>query len=387
MRRLPPFLGALVGGIVVAVALLVFDVAGDGEQTTTVIQQLPAAASQRGDRSGVLTPREIYKRDAPGVAFIAAQVGARSPTPFDLGGEPEGEATGTGFVVDRDGSIVTNAHVVRGASRVTARFGERELPARVLGQDPSTDLALLDVDPGDVELHVLELGSSKRVQVGDPTVAIGNPFGLDRTLTTGVVSALQRSIQSLEPGFAINNVIQTDAAVNPGNSGGPLIDAYGKVIGVNSQIATGGSGGGSVGIAFAVPVDTVREVVPQLRRSGRVERAYLGVSTRAIDDSLEPLNLPVDEGALVEIVYPDGPAQRAGQRGGDAEVVVAGELVRTGGDIIVAIDGRRVEDGDDIGAIVARHRPGDRVRVEVVRDGDRKTIAVRLGTRPTFAGG
>jgi len=265
------------------------------------------------------------------------------------------------------------------------RFGDRKVArARVAGRDPSTDLALLLVDPDGLDLKPLELGSSKGVQVGDPTVAIGNPFGLDRTLTTGVVSALQRSIPSLQPGFTINNVIQTDAAINPGNSGGPLIDARGRVIGVNSQIETGGSGRGNVGIGFAVPIDTAKEVIPQLRRSGSVQRAYLGVSTRTIDDSLDELNLASQDGALVEAVEPGSPAARAGLRGGTDEQEAAGATVRLGGDIIKAVDGKKVRDADDVSELIGKRRPGDRVTLQIIRQGTRRAVTVKLGRRPGF---
>ena len=377
MSQLTHFLAALVGGAVVAAVLLLTGAAGEDEQT-----MIAGGAGLANPTQDALSPREIYKRDAPGVVFITANV-TQAASPFAP--EPEGHSTGSGFVIGKGGSIVTNAHVVEGASRVTVNFGDkRSVPARVVGRDPSSDLALLLVDPDGLALEPLELGSSEDVQVGDPTVAIGNPFGLDRTLTTGVVSALQRSIPSLQPGYSINNVIQTDAAINPGNSGGPLIDAQGKVIGVNSQIETGGSGGGNVGIGFAVPIDTAKEVIPQLRRGGSVKRAYLGVTTRTIDAGLDELNLASADGALVETVEPGGPADRAGLRGGAEEQVFAGRTVRLGGDIIKAIDGTKVRDSDDISELVARKRPGDRVSLEILRGGTRASVSVTLGRRPGF---
>jgi len=375
MSRLTHFLAALAGGAVVAAVLLLTGAGGD---TRTVV----GGADLANPTQDALSPREIYKRDAPGVVFITANV-TQAASPFAP--EQEGHSTGSGFVIGKGGSIVTNAHVVEGASRVTVSFGDkRSVPARVVGRDPSSDLALLLVHPDGLALEPLELGSSEDVQVGDPTVAIGNPFGLDRTLTTGVVSALQRSIPSLQPGYSINNVIQTDAAINPGNSGGPLIDAQGKVIGVNSQIETGGSGGGNVGIGFAVPIDTAKEVIPQLRRGGSVKRAYLGVTTRTIDAGLDELNLASADGALVETVEPGGPADRAGLRGGAEEQVFAGRTVRLGGDIIKAIDGTKVRDSDDISELVARKRPGDRVSLEILRGGTRASVSVTLGRRPGF---
>jgi S1-C subfamily serine protease len=207
-----------------------------GGQGTTVVQEAPLSESRSGDGDGGLTAREIYKRDAPGVVFVRAQVVQQTESPFDFGPpeQRQGEATGSGFVVDRDGTILTNAHVIAGATEVSVQFADKtRVDAAVLGRDDSTDLAVLEVDPDEVDLTPLELGSSRGVQVGDPTIAIGNPFGLERTLTTGVVSATKRTIRAPD-GFQIDGVIQTDAAINPGNSGGPLLDAAGRVIGINS---------------------------------------------------------------------------------------------------------------------------------------------------------
>ena len=382
MSRLGAFLSALAGGAVVAVLLLATGLAGS-DRTTTVFQAASGGGALANPAKGALTPREIYKRDAPGVVFITADIGAAQASPFapDGGG---GTSTGSGFVIGRGGSIVTNAHVVEGADRVRVRFGDkRTVTAKVAGEDPSTDLALLLVDPEGLDLTALELGSSKRVQVGDPTVAIGNPFGLDRTLTTGVVSALQRSIPSLQEGFSINDVIQTDAAINPGNSGGPLIDARGKVIGVNSQIETGGAGRGNVGIGFAVPIDTAKEVIPLLRRSGTVRRAYLGVSTRTVDASLDALDLGAARGALVQTVEPGSPADESGLRGGDATRDVNGEPVRVGGDIVVGIDDKPIRTADDVSRAIGAHEPGDVVTLRVLRGGRSVTVPVTLAKRPS----
>ena len=377
MSQITHFIAALIGGAVVAAVLLLTG-AGGGDDTKTVF----AGSDLANPKEGALTPREIYKRDAPGVVFITSEV-TQSASPFTP--EQRGQSTGSGFVIGKGGSIVTNAHVVEGAKSVSVRFGDSTIKrARVVGSDPSTDLALLLVDPDGADLHPLELGSSKGVQVGDPTVAIGNPFGLDRTLTTGVVSALQREIPSLQPGFSINDVIQTDAAINPGNSGGPLIDARGKVIGVNSQIETGGGGRGNVGIGFAVPIDTAKEVIPQLRKTGGVQRAYLGVSTRTVDDSLDALNLASPDGALVETVQPDSPAARAGLRGGSRVRNLGGDTVRVGGDIIKSVDGKKVRTNNDVSKLIGERRPGERVGLEVIRDGTRRTVSVTLGRRPAF---
>jgi S1-C subfamily serine protease len=377
MSQISHFVAALIGGAVVAAVLLLTG-AGGGDDTKTVF----AGSDLVNPKEGALTPREIYKRDAPGVVFITADV-VQDASPFAP--EQRGQSTGSGFVIGKGGSIVTNAHVVEGASSVSVRFGDSKIKrARVAGRDPSTDIALLLVDPDGLDLHPLELGASKGVQVGDPTVAIGNPFGLDRTLTTGVVSALQREIPSLQPGFSISNVIQTDAAINPGNSGGPLIDALGRVIGVNSQIETGGAGRGNIGIGFAVPIDTAKEVIPQLRKSGGVQRAYLGVSTRTIDDSLDGLNLASPNGALVETVRPGSPAAQAGLRGGSRLRKLGGDEVHVGGDIIKSVDGKKVRTNDDVAALIGDHRPGERVGLEIIRDGTRRTVSVKLGRRPSL---
>jgi S1-C subfamily serine protease len=380
MRKLlaTPFVSAVVGGGVTAAVLVGTGVVDDG-QTRTVYEQSPLATS-----APALTARAIYKRDAPGVVYIHARTLQPSSSPFDLAPSTETEATGSGFVVDADGRILTNAHVIDNATQVTVTVsGKTTRTAQVIGKDDSTDLALLQVRPDGLDVRPLALGDSRAVQVGDPTVAIGNPFGFDRTLTTGVVSALQRRITAPD-GYTIENVIQTDAAINPGNSGGPLIDALGRVIGVNSQIETGGAGRGNIGIGFAVPIDTAKEVIPQLRKSGGVDRAYLGVSTRTIDDSLDGLNLASPDGALVETVRPGSPAARAGLRGGGRLRKLGGDAVRVGGDIIKSVDGKKVRTNADVATLIGDHRPGERVSLEIIRDGTRRTVSVKLGRRPTL---
>ncbi|MBX5443313.1 MAG: trypsin-like peptidase domain-containing protein, partial [Solirubrobacteraceae bacterium] len=332
-----PFLSALVGALaVVVVFLLVFggDDAADPEP-------LPATAGPGGAQANA---RAIYARASGSVVSVVARTAG-------------GRATGTGFLVGGRDTIVTNAHVVGTADRVQVRFGDdgRLLDAEVLGRDVSTDLAVVRVDPSLHTGNPLPLADSDDVRVGDAVVAIGNPFGLDRTATAGIVSATGRHI-SAPNGFDIPDVIQTDAPINPGNSGGPLLDARGRVIGVNSQIATSGAGGGNVGIGFAVPSNTVRDIVPQLEQGKRIRRAYLGVSTTT-----------GPRGARVAEVTPSGPADTAGIRVGD-------DIIRVGG--------HAVGDSDDLGAVVLEFEPGDEVEVVVVRDGAERTITVRLGTRP-----
>jgi S1-C subfamily serine protease len=379
-----PFVAAVLGGGVTAGALIGAGVIDDGN-TTTVIQPAPIGSSARSASAGGegMTARDIYKRDAPGVVFIRSQSVAPDDSPFDIyGGQQPTEATGSGFVIDDEGHILTNAHVVNAATQVQVTFSDkRTRGAKIVGKDDGTDLALLKVDPDGLDLEPLELGDSDEVQVGDPTIAIGNPFGFDRTLTTGVVSALQRKLQAPD-GYAIENVIQTDAAINPGNSGGPLIDAAGRVIGINSQIATGDNGNGSVGIGFAVPVNTAKRIVEQLKSDGRVERAWLGLEFREIDASLAPLGLEAKKGMLVQQVVAEGPADQAGIRGGDNIAQVNGERVFLGGDVLVSIDGKRLVKAEDVRAIIETKSPGDTVTVEFLRDGTRQTAEVKLGDRP-----
>ncbi|HEY8582859.1 MAG TPA: trypsin-like peptidase domain-containing protein [Capillimicrobium sp.] len=385
MRKLTvPMLSGLFGGAVVAVLVLALGLGGGEATTTTVVRQAPLATQSAADDGDGLTASDIYERDAPGVVFIRAQVVQQAQSPFGMPTDPQqGEATGSGFVIDEAGNILTNAHVVEGAVKVTVQFDDdRTVDAKVIGTDVSTDLALLRVDPDGLDLHPLELGSSEELDVGDPVVAIGNPFGLDRTLTTGVVSAKQREIQAPD-GFTIRDVVQTDAAINPGNSGGPLLDAAGRVIGINSQIATGGQGGGSVGIGFAVPIETALDVLPSLKQGEAVERGFMGVSSRTIDGSLAGLGLPVEQGALVQSVEHGSPAEKAGLRaGGITAQLDTGETVQLGGDIIVEVDGEPVATSDDVAAIVTAKDPGESVEVTYLRDGERRTATIELGTRP-----
>jgi S1-C subfamily serine protease len=355
--------------------------------TTTVVEQPPLAAENDGGNVSTkgLTARDIYKRDAPGVVFVRSQVVQRTSSPFDFGmpQEQQGEATGSGFVIARDGTILTNAHVVNGATKVTVRFADKKsVVAKVVGKDESTDLALLKVDPEGLALTPLTLGESRDVQVGDPAIAIGNPFGLERTLTTGVISAVKRTIQAPN-NFEIDDVIQTDAPINPGNSGGPLIDAGGRVIGINSQIETGGStSNGNVGIGFAVPIDTAKRIIPQLKASGRVDRGYLGVSTIPVDRSLQNLNLPVDHGALVQSVAPGGPADHAGIKAGAITAQLDGNPIQLGGDIITKIDGTEIRSKNDLTNAIQSKKQGDKVKVTFVRGDQTRTVEVTLGQQP-----
>jgi S1-C subfamily serine protease len=373
--------GAL-GGLVVLVlgsVLIATDVIDTGDSTREVVRQ-GAIAQPAVDSEDGKTVSEIYREEGRGVVFVEARGVSEEQSVFGLPPQ-EGQATGSGFVVDRDGTIITNAHVVEGSNDVTVRFGENRSPvdAEVQGRDPSTDVAVLKIDPSEVDrLEPLPLGDSSRIRVGDPVVAIGNPFGFARTVTTGIVSARQRQITAPN-GFPIRNVIQTDASINPGNSGGPLLDSEGRVIGINSQIATGG-GQGSVGIGFAVPINTAKELLPKLREGEEIKRAYLGVDMVPVTEDLaRDLNLPVDRGALLQTVVEGGPADDAGLRGGRTDTSAG---VAAGGDLIVAIDGEAVRTPDDLASAVAAHSPGDEVEIEYYRGGERRTTAVKLAERP-----
>ena len=340
---------------VAAVATVSIMDRGDGaEPVRGTAKPLPASSG----RASATRINEIYDRVSASVVSVQVRSGGSG-------------GSGTGFVIDSDGTIVTNAHVADGAganASVQVRFDDNaaSIAARVVGSDPSSDLAVLKVDPADAPtLVALPLADSDQVKVGDAAIAIGFPLGLDKTATAGIVSGLGREIRAPN-GYTIDEVIQTDAPINPGNSGGPLLDDRGRVIGVNSQIATAGSNG-NVGIGFAVPSNTVREVVPRLERGETIQRPYLGVSTS------EPAS---GTGAAVAEVAPGGPAARAGIQGGS-------RITGQGGDVIVSIDGKPVAAPADVSEHISGKRPGDRVRVEVQRDGSRRSFEVELGVRPS----
>jgi S1-C subfamily serine protease len=359
-----PLASALVGGAVVAGTFLALGVTGH-RTTETIVQQAPVAAAPASNSSG-LTPHDIYMRDAPGVVFVRAYVVEQVQDPFDLFPQQQSStSTGSGFLIDRAGHVLTNYHVIEGANRhtgVTVRFEDKiSRPALVVGEDPNNDLALLKVSTAGLpSIRPLALGDSTTVRVGDPTLAIGNPFGLDRTLTSGIVSALQRQIQAPN-GFAIDNVIQTDAPINPGNSGGPLLDATGRVIGINSQIATGdASSSGSVGIAFAVPVNTAKEFLPRLSAGGVVKLAYLGVSGVPATGARP--------GLVIAHIQPGGPAAQAGLRRGDE---------------IQAVDGRHVGSMSELQGLIETRTPGQAVTLRAVQAGRQRNVRVQLTSRPS----
>jgi S1-C subfamily serine protease len=293
-------------------------------------------------------------------------------------------------VINSNGTILTNYHVIENAVKVTVSFEKgKTVEAQVVGKDPSNDLAVLRIHPDGLTLHPIALGDSSAAEVGDPVYAIGNPFDLQRTLTTGVVSALQRHLEAPN-GFTIYNVIQTDAPINPGNSGGPLLNAEGQVIGINSQIETGGTSNGSVGIGFAVPINTAKAELGKLEQGGTVSSAgYLGVTSITIDGSLQGLNLPTNSGALVESVQPSSPAAKAGIKGGVATGTQSGS-VAVGGDIIKSIDGKEVAGSEDLATVIGEKKPGQAVSVKVLHPNghggwETKTLQVTLGKRPATA--
>jgi S1-C subfamily serine protease len=366
--------------VLVVGAILIATGAIGGETKREVVREtLAQPVSQSKDGSGGNTIADIYRKEGPGVVYIQAR-GVSGNSPFGLP-QQGSVATGSGFVLDNQGYILTNDHVVEGSSNVTVRFSENGNPikADVKGRDPSSDLAVLKVDPSKANVDPLPLGDSSKAQVGDAVVAIGNPFGLQRTVTSGIVSAVQRHIEAPN-NFTINGAIQTDAAINPGNSGGPLIDANGRVIGINSQIATGG-GNGSVGIGFAVPINLAKRVIPQLEKGGTVQRAYLGVEMATVTSQIaKALKLPTDHGALIQRVIPGGPAAKAGLRGGHTPT---SQDLNAGGDLIVKVGGKDVRSSDGVAAAIASKKPGDVVNVQYYRGTHLRSTSVKLGKRPS----
>ena len=383
-------MSGIAGGLVAVAlgAILIGTGAIDtGGTTKTIVQQVPVSTTQPAAQQagGGLTISQIYKQVSPGVAYVQAKVNQQSSNPFGFPQAGQGLATGSGFVLDTRGYIVTNAHVIDGAINggVTVSFlNGNPVNATIVGKDVSSDLAVLKVDPSKVKLVPLVLGDSSKVQVGDPAIAIGNPFGYDDTVTSGIISALQRHIQAPNQ-FSIDNVLQTDAAINPGNSGGPLLNAAGQVIGINSQIATNGQSSGNVGIGFAVPIDLAKAIVPKLIAHGSVQHAYIGITTTKVDSQVaHDLNLPLSRGALVQKVVPGGPGDKAGIKAGDTQ---AADGIIAGGDLIIEVGGKQINTPDDIATAIAGDKPGQQVQITFLRGNSKKTVTVTLGNRPQTA--
>jgi S1-C subfamily serine protease len=376
-----------VGG---TVALGGFALVGDFDGgTTTVVQTSPAPVpAVKVAATKALSVAQIYSQAASGVVQITSTAAsAESPRVVpsaDSPLAPDQQALGSGFVIDKAGHIVTNYHVIEGAGQIEVSFSNKDtLRATLVGSDPSTDIAVLRVQASSRSLTPLVFGNSGSVRVGDPVVAIGNPFGLERTTTAGIVSAVQERTITAPNGYPIDHVIQTDAQINSGNSGGPLLNDRAEVIGVNSQIAPAAGSSGNVGIGFAVPSNTVKEVVAQLVATGRVDRAYLGIGGATIDPELaRVLRLPVDAGVLVEVVGEGTAAARAGLRAGTASSVVAGEGYTIGGDVIVAVGGKRVASLEELRDVLADFEPGHKVTLKIYRGTRELTLDATLGRQP-----
>ena len=365
-------LGALAALAVVGVLALVG--VFDGDDGVGGPQVSPALGQPDAGRINA-----IFERASPGVVFLQARVAQEGQSPYGSPESREGVATGSGFVIDDDGHVATNAHVVAGAREVKIRFQEGSLvDAELVGADISTDVALLKVDPGEAELRPLPPADSADVKVGDLVLALCNPLGLEDSITAGIVSAKQRRIEAPN-GVPIENVIQTDAAVNQGNSGGPLIDMEGRVIGINSQIATSEGGTGFIGIAFAVPSNTAKRVIAELKDDGRVERPFLGVSAVGVTAQLDrQLDLGTERGALVVAVSDGSPADRAGIRPAGGE----GGALTGPGDVIVEVGNTQVRSSEDLARVIADQRPGSEIAITIVRRGNRREVTARLADRP-----
>jgi S1-C subfamily serine protease len=347
----------------------------NGDSQVSFAESAPVGIADPSTVSDEDNNIQVYKTISPGVAFI----NTTSYQQDFFGGTQEGKGTGSGSVIDNNGDILTNYHVIEGATKVTVSFGgDKTYPATVVGGDPDTDLAVIKIASPPPGLPVVPLGDSDKLVVGEKVLAIGNPFGLDRTLTTGVISGLQRPIRARN-GHPIDAAIQTDASINPGNSGGPLLDKFGRMIGINSQILSpGGEQGGSVGVGFAIPVNMAKRVVPQLIQFGEVRRPKLGASLPAVSDlAQQGYRLPVQSGLLVYMTQPGGSAERAGLKGITADGTI--------GDIIVSADGQKLDSLDDLYRLLDKKQIGDTINLEVYRSGRTMTVPVRLLAAPATA--
>jgi len=365
-------LTAVLAVLTLGVALLVTGRGGNSTPTATMKTATPVVNTTVAASSG--SPESVYNSTHSGVVSIISTEGSSASNPFGGGGGGGGggSALGSGIVLDSGGDILTNEHVVDNATKVTVSFDRTPKitrTAKVVGTDPSTDLAVIKIDPSGLDLHPLTLADSSSVSIGDTVYALGNPFGYTNSFSQGIISGLDRSIQAPN-GFGIDGAIQTDASINPGNSGGPLLNASGQVIGINAQIATNsstaGGQGSSSGVGFAIPIDLAKTVIPQLEQNGKVAHAYLGISTSSVPGSANGTAF----GASVQSVVQGSPAQQAGIQNGD---------------VIKSIAGKQVTTSDDLAAIIAADKPGDKVAVVLSRGGSDKTVDVTLGQQPSQA--
>jgi S1-C subfamily serine protease len=365
---------------------------GVGNTTTTVRQIQPAfggnspTSFEPAKRNRALTINDIFRRDAPGVVQVTSTQVVRTDDPFNFGlpATQTQKALGSGFVMDKAGHIVTNYHVIAGARSVEVSFSNSDnMKARIVGSDPSTDLAVLQIDARSRALTPLAFGNSDSVHVGDSVVAIGNPLGYDRSVTAGIVSAVQRAISAPNQ-YPIDHVIQTDAPINHGNSGGPLINSSGQVVGVAAQIATGNGSDGNIGIGFAIPVNTVRTVVAQLIKKGKVEHPFIGITAKPVTAEIAQLfRLPSRRGLLVATVQPGSGAAAAGLRAGTNTAVVSGESWPIGGDLIISADGVKLTSVDQLRDLISAKSPGQSISLVVYRGTKKLTLDVKLGRQPS----
>jgi S1-C subfamily serine protease len=381
----------------VATALIAAGCGGGGD-TTITRGDSPASTQQVVVQSsdGSFNPAQIYKDVSPGVVTIISVFDSSGSTVLGQSGSSAGQ--GSGFVVDKDGDIVTNAHVVtsggrlngggtpQAAKQVFVEFGDRNrVAAEIVGFDADADVALIKVDPDGLDLEPVPLSQRSAFAVGEPVAAIGSPFGETQSLSIGVISAINRTVEGLT-NFGIDNAIQTDASINPGNSGGPLLDAKGEVIGINEQIAS--SSGSNSGVGFAIPVTSVRYSLDQLRNGGKVEYAFLGVTSESLYPQLaDHLGIDAKSGALITDVVGGSPADKAGLKGSTGESTFQLQHVKTGGDVVIAVDGKPVFQNNDLSELIALHKPGDTVKLDILRGGQHAQVDVTLGSRPADVSG
>ena len=374
-----------------AAALIAAGCGGGGDDSNTAASEPTATQVVVQSSADGFNPAQIYKDVSPGVITVISVFGSSGNTILGESGGSAGQ--GSGFVVDKDGDIVTNAHVVTSgghlngggtpqeAKQVFVEFGDRNrVPAEIKGFDADADVALIKVDPDGLDLEPVALSGRADFAVGEPVAAIGSPFGETQSLSIGVISATNRTVEGLT-NFGIDNAIQTDASINPGNSGGPLLDSKGEVIGINEQIAS--SSGSNSGVGFAIPVTSVRYSLDQLRADGKVEYAFLGVTSESLYPQLaDHLGIDAENGAMITDVVSDSPADDAGLKGSTGDTTFQLQHVKTGGDVVIAVDDKPVFQNNDLSELIALHKAGDTVKLDIIRDGHPATVDVTLGSRP-----